>query len=85
MTNPISTSNANPLVTTSGAIIGGTFYAELIQVLFDLRWLVLFIIALVFTDFCSGLTASVKNKKETATRQTREAVKCSNKSLHMVA
>nr|DAI01485.1 MAG TPA: hypothetical protein [Caudoviricetes sp.]DAI49970.1 MAG TPA: hypothetical protein [Bacteriophage sp.]DAJ04933.1 MAG TPA: hypothetical protein [Caudoviricetes sp.] len=24
-------------------------------------------------------------KKETATRQTREAVKCSNKSLHMVA
>lgn len=64
MTNPISTSNANPLVTTSGAIIGGTFYAELIQVLFDLRWLVLFIIALVFTDFCSGLTASVKNKKK---------------------
>lgn len=64
MTNPISTSNANPLVTTSGAIIGGTFYAELIQVLFDLRWLVLFIVVLVFTDFWSGLTASVKIKKQ---------------------
>ena len=51
MTNPISTNNANPLVTTSGAIIGGTFYTELIQVLFDLRWLVLFIVVLIFTDF----------------------------------
>lgn len=51
MTDPISTSNANPLVTTSGAIIGGTFYAELIQVLFDLRWLVLFIVVLVLQTF----------------------------------
>lgn len=64
MTNSISTSNANPLVTTSGAIIGGTFYAELMQTLFDLRWLVLFIVVLVFTDFWSGLTASVKVKKQ---------------------
>lgn len=63
MTNQISTSNANPLVTTSGAIIGDTFYSELIQVLFYLRWLVLFIVVLVFTDFWSGLTASVKKNK----------------------
>lgn len=64
MMNPISTSGGNPLLVTSGAVLAGTFYGELVQVLFDLRWLILFIIALVFTDFWSGLTASVKVRKE---------------------
>lgn len=64
MIKTVSTIKANPVLTASGAIIGGTFYAELLQVLFDLRWAVLFIIVLVITDFWSGLTASVVVRKE---------------------
>lgn len=64
MFKTVSTSEANPVLTASGAVIGGTFYTELLQVLFDLRWAVLFIIVMVFTDFWSGLTASVKVRKE---------------------
>lgn len=64
MLQSISTSQGSPLLITSGAFLAGTFYEELQQVLFDLRWLVLFIVVLVFTDFWSGLTASVKIKKQ---------------------
>ena len=64
MLRTVSTSGGSPVLVTSGAMLAGTFYEELLQVLFDLRWLVLFIIVLVFTDFWSGLTASVKVRKE---------------------
>lgn len=64
MIKSVSTSGANPVLTASGAVIGGTFYTELLQVLFDLRWAVLFIIVMVFTDFWSGLMASVRVRKE---------------------
>lgn len=64
MIKTVSTSGGSSLVLTNGAILVGSFYAEVLQVLFDLRWLVLFIIVLVFTDFWSGLTASVKVRKE---------------------
>ena len=47
-----------------GVVVAGALYAELIKVLYDLRWAVLFIMVLVFTDFWSGLTASVKVRKE---------------------
>lgn len=64
MLKGVSTSGGNPIVVTSGAIAANAFYAEILQAFFDLRWVILFIIALVFTDFWSGLTASVKVKKE---------------------
>lgn len=64
MLQSISTSQGSPLLITSGAFLAGTFYEELQQVLFDLRWLVAFIVILVFTDFWTGLTASVKIKKQ---------------------
>ena len=64
MLQSLSTSQGNPLLITSGALLAGTFYEELQQVLFDLRWLVAFIVILVFTDFWTGLTASVRVRKE---------------------
>ena len=64
MLQSISTSQGSPLLITSGAFLAGTFYEELQQVLFDLRWLVAFIVILVFTDFWTGLTASVRVRKE---------------------
>lgn len=64
MLKGVSTSGGSAGLISSGAMLAGTFYDELLQVLFDLRWLVLFIIVLVFTDFWSGLTASVKVRKE---------------------
>lgn len=64
MLQSLSTSQGSPLLITSGALLAGTFYEELQQVLFDLRWLVAFIIILVFTDFWTGLTASVRVRKE---------------------
>ncbi len=56
-----------PLIAaTSGLTLmsGDVFYMELLNVLFSLRWAILFIIVLVATDFWSGLAASVKIKKE---------------------
>lgn len=64
MLQSLSTSQGSPLLITSGALLAGTFYEELQQVLFDLRWLVAFIVILVFTDFWTGLTASVRVRKE---------------------
>mgnify|MGYP003590208796 CR=1 FL=1 len=55
MLRTVSTSGGSPVLVTSGAMLAGTFYEELLQVLFDLRWLVLFIIVLVFTDFGAAL------------------------------
>lgn len=51
-------------VLIGGATLTGTFYAEMLGVLFDLRWAVLFIVMLVVTDFWSGLIASVKVRGE---------------------
>lgn len=59
-----STSGANIAVGTGSIVMVSTFYSELVQALFDLRWLVLFIVLLVFTDFWSGLCASVKVRGE---------------------
>ena len=64
MLKGVSTSGGNSVVMTSGVIAANTFYAEILQAFFDLRWVILFIIVLVFTDFWSGLTASVKVKGE---------------------
>lgn len=64
MVTSASSSGANLPVVFGSIVIGGTFYGEILQALFDLRWAVLFIIMLVITDFWSGLTASVKIKKE---------------------
>lgn len=52
------------MVGIGGAGIATLFGSELISVLFSLRWVILFIVALVITDFWSGLTASVKVRKE---------------------
>lgn len=60
----VSTSGGSIAVNAGGVVVAGALYAELIQVLYDLRWAVLFIMVLVFTDFWSGLTASVKVRKE---------------------
>lgn len=61
-----SSPNLPIIAATSGLTIasGNVFYAELLNVLFSLRWAILFIIVLVATDFWSGLAASVKIKKE---------------------
>lgn len=59
-----STSGANMSVLFGSVVVGSTFYGEVLQALYDLRWAVLFIIMLVITDFWSGLTASVKVKGE---------------------
>lgn len=59
-----STSGANLSVLLGSVVVGSTFYGEVLQALYDLRWAVLFIIMLVITDFWSGLTASVKVKGE---------------------
>lgn len=57
--------NVSILAATTGlAVTGNSFYAELLAVLFSLRWAILFIVVLVATDFWSGLAASVKVKKE---------------------
>lgn len=58
------TSGGNVSILIGATTLTGTFYAELLQVLFDLRWAVLFIVMLVITDFWSGLVASVKVRKE---------------------
>lgn len=63
-TSVISTSGGSAVVGIGGAGIATLFGAELIGVLFSLRWVILFIVALVITDFWSGLTASVKVRKE---------------------
>lgn len=60
----VSTSGGSIAVNAGGVVVAGALYAELIQVLYDLRWAVLFIMVLVFTDFWSGLTASVKVRRE---------------------
>lgn len=60
----VSTSGGSIAVNAGGVVVAGALYAELIQVLYDLRWAVLFIMVLVFTDFWSGLTASVRVRKE---------------------
>lgn len=59
-----STSGGSIAVNAGGVVIAGALYAELLQVLYDLRWAVLFILVLVFTDFWSGLSASVKVRGE---------------------
>lgn len=63
-TSVISTSGGSAVVGIGGAGIATLFGAELIGVLFSLRWVILFIVALVITDFWSGLTASVRVRKE---------------------
>lgn len=63
-TSVISTSGGSAVVGIGGAGIATLFGTELISVLFSLRWVILFIVALVITDFWSGLTASVKVRKE---------------------
>ncbi len=60
----ISTSGGSAVVGIGGAGAATIFGAELIGVLFSLRWVILFIAALVITDFWSGLTASVKVRHE---------------------
>ena len=64
MLKSISTRGGNPIVVTSGAMAINALYVETLQVFYSLRWAILFIIVLVFTDFWSGLTASVKVRKE---------------------
>lgn len=63
----VLTSGANPLVTaTAGGLIltDGAFLSEVMVALYDLRWAVLFIAMLVFTDLWSGLAASVRVRGE---------------------
>lgn len=62
-----ATATKNPLIAaTTGLTIasGNTFYIELLNAFYALRWAVLFIIVLIITDFWSGLAASVKVKRE---------------------
>lgn len=63
-TSLVSTSGGSAVVGIGGAGIATLFGTELISVLFSLRWVILFIVILVVTDFWSGLTASVKVRKE---------------------
>lgn len=63
-TSIVSTSGGSAVVGIGGAGIATLFGTELISVLFSLRWVILFIVILVVTDFWSGLTASVKVRKE---------------------
>lgn len=63
----VLTSGANPLVTaTAGGLVltSGEFLSEVMAALYELRWAVLFIAALVFTDLWSGLAASVRVRGE---------------------
>lgn len=63
----VSTSGASHfLMASSIAVVGSdsSFYGELLVSLYDLRWAILFIILLVFTDFWSGIAASVKIKHQ---------------------
>lgn len=49
---------------TAGAVASVSLYPELQQVFYDIRWAVLFICVLIVTDFWSGLTASVRVRRE---------------------
>ncbi len=65
MTTPATSSPTLILATTGMTLISGNaFYAELLTTFFALRWALLFIAILVLTDLWSGLTASVRVKRE---------------------
>lgn len=56
--------NAHIVIPLTAVTFYETFHTEVVSGLFSLRWAILLICMLVFTDFWSGLTASVKIKKE---------------------
>lgn len=60
-----STASLSTLAISTGTAVSiGTFYNEILQTFFDLRWVILCICLLVITDFWSGLAASVKVRHE---------------------
>ena len=46
--------------TTAMTVVPATFYSEVTTAVYELRWMMLAVVALVATDFITGLTASVR-------------------------
>lgn len=55
-----------------GALTLGAFGGEIISVITDLRWMIIFCIALILADFWWGWQESSLRKKQSATRAERE-------------
>lgn len=60
----VSTAGGSVLLQTTAITFTSAFYTEIQETLFAVRWAVLFIVILIFTDFWSGLAASVRVRGE---------------------